>query len=275
MSNMNLILIIYIILVIVLIVLAFKFMKKIVYAVMTSIVIVLISVVILGGLVYLDFQSLTQIEDATLNIVYLEGDEFLTGISFPVSTQEQGVDVSDIAIYSQDEYNSDQSLADDTFIIKLRESAFKNLENESVSLNDVIQDESLTQFIDEEITIPVSSLQQVLESQNPHDEISSIILNELGIGPALQEGARPLLVDAIEEFEQSQGLGIREASFGLLLQKLSEDESNYMQLIRLFQDGEIEVEPNKLSFTILRYLPLSFVESMISNVEEENSAMSE
>ncbi|MFP4402363.1 MAG: hypothetical protein ACLFPL_03970 [Candidatus Nanoarchaeia archaeon] len=261
---MDITLIIYIILVLVLIVLAFKFIKKIVLAIVASVFIVLLSIAILGGLIYLDVQSLTQIEDATLNVVYLEGEEeFTTGISIPISAQEEGIDVSAIESFTQSDYESSEDLADDTFTITLKGSAFERIQDEEVSLSDVVQDESFSEVIQDELAIPVELLQQVVESPNPQEEISDVILEELSLGPVLQEGARPLLVEAIERVEEEQGLNVQEISFGLMLQKLSEDERNYLYLIRLFQDGEIEVQPNKLSFRIFRYVPLSFIESQL------------
>ena len=262
---MDIMLLLYIIIVIALIVVVFKLIKKILFAIIASVFIVVISVVGIGVLVYMDIQSIAQIEDATINVAYLQNGEFHTGISFPFS-QEDELNPFDVTTLSLEEFNREvDNPSENTFTITIESEVFSIIEDEVISFSDLIGDTGGIDIGLDEVGLRVEDLQLVLDSSNPQEEFTQIILRELDLGAELESIAEPLLVDALIEIEEIQGMDLQSLTFSLLLNELVQDESNVVSLISEFQDGNIEVFPNKLSFTLVRYLPISFVQNLITS----------
>lgn len=271
---MDITLIIYIVIVIALIVLAFKFIKKILFAVITSVIIVLLSIVGVAGLVYLDYQSLTQIDDATINVAYLQGEEYVTGISFPVSVNEE-LDPSQVETLSLNEYESElDSSPDNRFTISVDESVFSIIEDETISLNELLSQQGAGDILDQELELEASKVIEIINSQNPKEELTDTLLESLNISSTLEATAKPLMISSIEELENSQNLDVQSIALSLLLNELMQKESNIVAVVMEYQDGNIDIHPNKLSFTLLKYVPISIIrDSIVNSLGAENSTI--
>ena len=255
-------LILYFIIIIVLIILVFKMIKKIVFAIITSVIIVLLSLVAIAGLVYIDVQNLAQTEDATINVVYMLNDEFHTGVTFPFSTDEE-LEISDVNTLTSQQFESNLNSDKDVFTILIHSDVFDIIDERTISIQELLGDESISVMTSEDIGLPVSSVRAVLDSPNPREEFSSIILRELDLGEELEDLARPLLESALDEIEMQQGMDIHSVSFALLLNELVQDDRNLVDVFVEFQNDNIEVLPSRISFTILKYLPVGIVKNFI------------
>ena len=255
-------LILYFIIIIVLIVLVFKIIKKIVFAVITSVIIVLLSLVAVAGLVYIDVQSLTQTEDAVINVAYMLNDEFHTGVSFPFSTEDE-LEVSDVQTLTSENFNAGLNSNEEVFTILITSDVFDIIDERTISIQELLGDESISVMASEDIGIPVSSVRAVLDSPNPREEFTTIILQELDLGEELEDLARPLLESALDEIEMQQGMDIHSVSFALLLNELVQDDRNLVDVFIEFQNDNIQILPSRISFTILKYLPVGIVKNFI------------
>ena len=255
-------LILYFIIIIVLIVLVFKMIKKIVFAIITSVIIVLLSLVAIAGLVYLDVQDLTQTEDATINVAYMLNDEFHTGITFPFSTEEE-LEISDVNTLTSQQFESNINSDEEVFTILIYRDVFDIIEDRTISINELLGDDSISVMTSDDIGIPVSSVRTVLDSPNPREELTSILLESLELGSELEEMARPLIQSALDEVETQQGLDLHSISLGLLLNELVQDDSNLVDIFVEFQNDNIEILPSRISFTLLKYLPVGIVKNFI------------
>lgn len=272
---MDITLIIYFIIVIALIVLAFKFIKKIIFAVLTSIMIVLISIAGVGVLVYLDYQSLSKMDNATINVAYLSEDEYVTGVSFPISADEE-LDPSQVQLLTFEEYEEEiNSNSDNTFTLSVDESVFSIIQDEIVSLNDLMAEQGMNDLFEQDLEIEVSILMRILDSQTPREDLAGVVLESINLGPTLEDAAKPILLASIEELEESQNLDVKSIAFSLLLDELVQKESNIVAVVMEYQDGNIEVHPNKLSFRLLRYVPISIIRDMITNNISSNNLAEE
>ncbi len=272
---MDIALLIYLIVLIVLVVLIFKFIKKIMWAIVTTIVVFLLSLVCVAGLVYLDYSELSQIENATINVAYIKDDSFHTGLSFPVDSEE-GVDINELDVLSENQYDYllDEK-TDSEFTISVDSSVFDVLENETISLNELLSDYEVAEFIQEDITLRAKDVKMVLDSPNPSEEFTDLFLRELELGDELTELIRPQVKLAIEELEDQQGIDLHSICFGLLLNELTTKEQYIIDTVVAYQDSQIDVHPNKLSFTLLKYVPVTFVKNQIEGAfasEEETSS---
>ncbi|MCH8519326.1 MAG: hypothetical protein LAT82_01060 [Nanoarchaeota archaeon] len=259
-------LILYFIIIIVLIILVFKMIKKIIFAIITSVIIVLLSLVAIAGLVYLDVQDLTQTENATINVVYMLNDEFHTGITFPFSAEEE-LEISEVNTLSSQEFESNLNSNEEIFTILVHSNVFDIIENRTISINELLGDESISMMTSDDIGLPVSSIRVVLDSPNPKEELTSILLESLDLGEELEEMARPLLESALDEIELEQGLDLHSISFGLLLNELVQDDRNLIDVFIEFQNENIEVLPSRISFTLLKYIPVGIVKNFIDGNE--------
>ncbi|MFT4244007.1 MAG: hypothetical protein ACMXYB_00950 [Candidatus Woesearchaeota archaeon] len=241
--------------------------KKIVFAVITSVIIVLLSLVGVAGLVYLDVQSLTQTEDAVINVAYMLDDEFHTGVTFPFSTEDE-LEVSDVKTLTLENFNEGLSSNEEVFTILIKSDLFDIIDERIISIQELLGDDSVSTMTSEDIGIPVFNVRAILNSPNPREEFASTILQELDLGDELEEMARPLLQSALDEIEMQQGMDIQSISFALLLNELVQDDRNLINIFIEFQNDNIQILPNRISFTILKFIPAGFVKNFIEGDEE-------
>lgn len=267
-------LIIYFAIVVVLIVLAFKFIKKIIFAVITSIMILSISVLGIVGLVFLDFQSLTQMEDATINVAYLQDEEYSTGVVLPINSNQE-VEISEVNTLDQEQYQQElDSTSKNTFTITFNESVFSIIEDGSISLNDLLADQA-SSFSNQDLEIEVEELIEILNSNSAKEDLAQILLDRINISPEMEDLARPSVLNSLEGLETSRGLDIDSIALLILLNEFTQKESNIIAVFMQYQDGNIEIHPNKFSFTLLKYIPVSLVRDSIMNSFNKSNEMSE
>ena len=271
-KDMDLGLLLYFAIVVGIIVLVFMFIKKIIWAIITAVLVFILALVGIAGLVYLDYQELSELENATIHLAYMQDDDFHTGLSFPVS-KEDGVDVEELQTLNSLDYEKLLDEKNDAeFTLSIQSEVFDSIANETIELNDLLEEQGFSDYVGSQISIKVEDVQMILDSPNPKEEFITVLFKEMQLGSALEELARPLVRSAIDALEEEQGVDIHSLCFGLLLQELFENEENIVDVIIAYQNGDIEVHPGKLSFTMLKYVPISIINDAITGDGEEASS---
>lgn len=117
--------------------LIFKFIKKLVFAILA---VFLLVILIFGGtigLVYLDLNNLAAQEDFEINLVLKEGENYILGTSFDVKNQE--FDVSSVNTLTESDLNDlnvkEISDEDNLFIVELDKEFFEEIMVEEYTLD--------------------------------------------------------------------------------------------------------------------------------------------
>ena len=262
---MDINLIIYIIVLIVLIILVFKFIKKVIVAVITSFVVIVLSFVCVGTLIYLDYSELSNLDDATIELAYIKDGSFHAGIVLPVS-KEDGIDREGVAALSEEEYSSTNK-GENTFTISIDENVFDILKDEKVELNEFLDSYGFADYIEQDISINTNDLKGVLDSSDPNDEFIKLVLKELNLDDFLSQIVQDGFDRVVGDLESSGQLDVHSLSLVLLLMQLT-DEEYIVELIISYQEDDIEVSPSKLSFQILKYMPISLFKDQINSISE-------
>lgn len=264
--------ILYLIVLIVLIVLIFKFIKKIIWAIVTSVLLVVLTLACIGGLVYLDYKALSELDNAQITVAYLDDENYITGMSIPVSKNEE-INPQDLVSVSESEYDAMLKVKkDNEFTISIDKQALSFVENETIDLTELLASQGgddFASFLEGPIEIKVRDLLNMVESENPSQEVVNILVNELDVPEALASLVQPLIEEAVSSFEEEMGLELKTILFALAMQGISEDETNIVDIVVAYQDGDITVHPNKFSFRLVKYVPVSFVQDMVLGSSEE------
>jgi energy-coupling factor transporter transmembrane protein EcfT len=247
-----------ILLFIIVVYLIFKFVKKIIFAVISVFILIILIIAAIGGLAYLDFRSLSAQQDFVVNVVYAEGDSLLYGVQIPFDNAEPLTEnvtgISNIKTLDVDEVSKDSG----EFIVVIDDVLFKELiDGKTFTFTDVLPE---GQFDEYNMTFTDVEVLRVMESDTPNDELLNVVFEKANIPSFLIETAKPIasevLVSVLEEIDMTS----KEAIFTLALSEVVQDQENVVSLVQGFKDDELQVYPERITFDLIKYIPTSIIE---------------
>ena len=107
-------------------------------------------------------------------------------------------------------------------------------------------------------------IKAVFESQDPIDEVTTILLENNEISGVAQSAVKPLAKKQIESTLENQNISIKEALFMFVLYDSMQSQDKMVTLFEEYKNKNIEVHPDRLTFTALRFLPIDVLKNYFS-----------
>ena len=244
--------------------LIFKFIKKMIFAVISAIMVVLLLFGGVIGIAVYDMKALSEKVDFNVNLAYYSKENYILGATLPIVN----------------------SAIDETGIKSLSESNFKNLDYTNLDkkgsefvikfsreeLEKIISAETYSpSFLDnlnlpEESTIKLTKYEilDIIESSDAINKLTDKIFKDNNVNPLLIETLKPTLISSLEEGLSEFGVSFNEALFfDLLMSSVDKNNINYLETLSLYKDDKIEIYPNRLTFSLVKMLPSSFIQGQI------------
>lgn len=238
-----------------------KFIKKVVVAVVSILLLFVLLVGSVVGLVVLDLNQLMENKSYDLQVVYSQDSEYSLGIEIPVENKEPAFEnISSMSEFNLNNLNvEDISKDDNIIVIVVTDDTFEKL---------IIKDSydlSKIQGIDAAKLDGVNlnlTKSEVLSIVNSNDGIKTLIdilfLNNDIKGPAA-EILSPAIESEIRNGLKDAGISFREAMFVYVIGDSVESNEGVVTLLSDYKGDGVDVYPDRLSFKVLRMLPVDTV----------------
>jgi hypothetical protein len=250
--------------------LIFKFIKKVIFAILTVVVLVFLVMGGIGALIYSDVNNLTSQGDYDLTMIYSSNEEYLFGFSMPIENQSLNIDkLSSVSGIYMSELDVDEiDKEDNEFVIIIDESRFESLiSQEGYDLN-TIEGFEMGEFSDYDLTLTKSEVIEIIESGDDTSKLIDILFEKNDLSEIEKAMGRPLLKASIENELVNFGLDFREVLFLVVVYSSVESEDGIVNLVEGYKEGDLEVYPNRISFKFLKLLPTDTVKGFLSEDEE-------
>ena len=260
---------IMIVIAIVLIYLIFKFIKKMIFAVISAILVVILLFGGVIGIAVYDVKTLSEKTDFNVNLAYFNDNNYVLGTTLPVVNseinKEQVKSLSGSQFTELDYQNLNKD--GDEFVIKLDRTVLEN----------IISAETYTPSFTESLELPEGTVisltkTQVLdlvESDDASSQIVDILFETNEIDESLSSLIKPQLITALESKLSEFGVSLNEAIlFDFLMASVDANEIDYLETLSLYKDESIEIYPNRLTFSLVKMLPSSFVQKQIESISD-------
>ena len=250
--------------------LIFKFIKKVVFAVITVVLLFCIVVGAVVGLVYMDFKHLTGNQSYDVQVVYSLKDDYKFGIEIPVENSTPDMEnMKSVSEFNLNSIDVDEISTDDNvFVVVINDETFsKLLVKDEYSLEGV---EGFDSSKLEGINLSLSK-EEVLAIVNSDDGAKTLV-NLLFVknkieGPAYDMLA-PIVEEEIEKSLSEAGLSLNEALFLFVIYEGAVTQDGVMVLFEDFKNKDVEIYPERLSFKVLRMLPIDTINGFFSDSVE-------
>jgi hypothetical protein len=246
------------------IILIVKFIKKLVFTIISIFFVIILGVVAVAGLVYLDINQLQSQENFNVKLIIAEENTLLYGIQIPFENrqpvQEKVTGLSD-EISSLDPKRLTKDDAE--FDIIIEKDFFETLvKGKTISFNEILQNEA---FKDYDLTFTGEEILVILDSSDPKGEFLNTIFNKVDLPDFLLEAAKPIAEEVIDSELSKQKLTLKEMLFSLTLVQVAKDSSETLSLIQGFKDEDIKVYPERLTFSLVRAIPAETIMEQINS----------
>jgi hypothetical protein len=247
--------------------LIFKFIKKMIFAVISAIMVV---VLLFGGVIGIavyDVKTLSEKTDFDVNMVYFNQNNYIFGLTLPVKdsniSQDELEQLSESDFNKLDYKNLDKN--SDNFVIKLDRQILEDV----ITLNRFTPSffESLELSEGSDLSITKKQTLDLFEAQNVADSLITLLLMENNVDPSLIEIIKAPLVKELKEGMSEAGVTTRQTLFfELVMNSIDKNELDYLELLSSYKDEKIDIYPNRLTFSLVKMLPSSFVQKQIESV---------
>jgi len=244
--------------------LIFKLIKKLVFAILTFILLIVLFVAGVGAVVYMDMNYLASQKDFNVNLVLNDVDTYEIGVDIPVINQE--VAVKQVSSLENLDKLDLKSLEDEDNIIGVvleKETYLSLIKGQEFDFSEVIPTESLGDLGEFNLKLTSEQVVQILDSNTPDNLFVSILFENNNIPKVLETMGKPIVSKALEEGLKAQGLGIKEVVFMLSLKESLNNQDSILTLLQAFKDETFNVYPDRFTFSLVRMLPVEMIQEYI------------
>jgi hypothetical protein len=249
----------------------FKFIKKVIFAILSVVVLVMLIIGGVGALIYSDINNLTSQNNYDVKILYAESSEnYLFGVSLPIDNQSLDFDAVKSLSTSQIENLDVESIDDEgnEFIIVVDDERFELLvTKEEYDLNS-LGNFDFSGFAEYDLVLTRYEVLDIVNSVDGKGLLIEILLKNNGISGSEAEIARPILLNSIDSELSKIDISFREALFLLIISGSMEDSEGIVNIVEGYKQEEIEIYPNRISFRFLKLLPASTLKSFLFDEKE-------
>lgn len=249
--------------------LIFKFIKKLVYAVITLVVFVLLIIGTVFGLVWADYNYLVGQKDYTVKLALETDKGYSAGVDLPVKDSqvqiEEAKSSTDLAKLDPEEITSDSGIILVTINDDLYYELVKNVEIEIPGVPP-----SIAQNAD--ITLNGEEIIEIVQSDEPKETLMDIVFENNQIE---ENSPQRLILEPQFESAIDEGLGdvdIKDAIVAYSLQEAVQDQDNLVQVLEGFKDEDVNIYPERFTVKMARwFLPVDLVTENLNlgNSDEE------
>ena len=248
--------------------LIFKFVKKIVTAIFT--ILLLLVVIFAGayGLIYFDFKSLSSEEVLDIQILHSKDDAFLRGVSIPLRNGE--LEFEELKGMSSEflaSFDPKSTEAENSYHIVIEDEFFQILMDK-----DEFSSEDLA-FGKYTLELSKTDLEKIVDTKSSGD-LADILLESTDLTGNEKKVAKINLANVIDKELGTREIDTGTLMFLLVLADASEDPKSLVQLTQAFKDKDLRVYPSRFSFTLVRMLPSGTILNLL-DVDEEDQEESE
>jgi hypothetical protein len=240
--------------------LIFKFIKKLVVAIVSVIFVFLLLVGAVVGLVYLDLNNLMENENYDIHVVYSKDNTNLLGVKVPIQNKSLNIDnIKSISQYNLDNLNTDELEKEDKkFVVIIPNSSFVKLTaNQTYDISEM--GIGTSQMDDFTFELTGKEVVKIIESQDSMDMFITILFEKNNIDDVAADLLKPTVEAALEgEFDKRE-ISLKEVLFLYSASKSLESQKKLVILFEDYKDKEIEVYPDRLTFKVLKLLPIDIL----------------
>jgi hypothetical protein len=259
---------------IVAVVLILKFVKKIIAAIFSIVFLFILIIGSIGFLTYLDINNLANQKDFKVNLIYGASENPEFGVILSVENGSLSKNIKSLEISNLKNINFEDIEKDSDFYIFTPESFYKKIlkDNEKYYLEGT-KDYEYSGFTFE-TGLTKSEVFEIFNSNDPVEKYIDIILNKNSIPSFLQDTAKGLIKGEFENLLKEKDLDLKSALLVSILYDKSKNSNQYQSILTNFvldyKEGNIEIYPDRMTFWMIRQVPLSFIEDKINEFTNNN-----
>ena len=242
----------------ILVYIAVKLIKKVVFAILAVVLLVVLMFAGVAGLVYLDMKGLASKTDYDVNFLLEEGEVYTLGFGFPVEDGKfefldvYGLSQSDISKIDVDEI----SKSDNLFVVSINREFLESLTSDEYPVNSFISSEENKDY---NLTFTKEEIFSLMNSESLINDMEEIISEK-------DDAQSQTLSAEIEEYIVEKDMDMGTLIFSVVLSDVLSDESNSLDLITGYKDGEINVYPDRITFKLFRWLPTKTIQGFFEDI---------
>jgi len=237
--------------------LIFKFIKKIIFAVISFIFLIFLIIGSVFGLVYLDLNNLASQSDFNVNLVYGDSEAPVFGLVLPIEDKSLNQDnIKSLDISSLDTIDYSES---EDFYVYMSKDLFSSLLSSEDKYYLIGTEDLEVMGVKIETALTKKQVISILNSNNDLDDYVEIIYSENDLPEILAENGKIAIKELIKVELKKKNLDFNQALLGSILINLGNDSSNIVKLISGFKDESLEVYPDRFTFKLARMLPVDFI----------------
>ena len=244
--------------------LIFKLIKKVIFAILT--VVLLFTLVIGGvfGLAYLDFKQLSEKQDFSVYLVYGEPGDEQYSLLIPVENQEINADAvqsTELSV-TQDQLEQEET---DFYVFISEEFYEEQIVTQEREYTFLGADEYNVEELQVNINLSEEEVQEIYDSNTPVVEFVDILVeNNPDLEPLAELGLDEVIVEDLRSELEEREIGFKDALFAsTIVSSIQQDETVVYDILRAYQEGDIEIYPERFSFKLLKLAPIGLVENLI------------
>ena len=240
--------------------LIFKFIKKIIWAVVSFIFLIILIIGGVFGLVALDMNNLASQNDFNVYFMYGNSANPQFGLEIPIVNKSvdqeniKKVDISSIKKVNLDSVKND-------FYVYLSKDELSKILNNNKSYYLIGTKNLNVAGFDIETKLTKSQVESILDSNAPIDNYVDIIYSENKFPEIAGVSAKPLLKEKIQSELDKKNLNLEQALFVSVLMDSLNNPTNVVELVQGFKDKELEIYPDRFTFKLVRMLPVQTIMS--------------
>jgi hypothetical protein len=244
-------------------VLIFKFIKRMLYAVLSLVGLVLLIVGSLFGVVFLDYQYLTSQENMTLHMVYAQDGTYELGTSLPIREQQPVVEEMYGTTAEELSGFEDSFTKKDGILLSVEKGLLEDLlGNRTFSL----PLEGASSIDGYDLQLSSEEVLTILNAEGDGvDTLLDILFEKNSVPQAQQDLAREQLTGQIRSELERNDLTLKEAMFGYVVQDSIQQRDNVLALIEGFKNERLDVRPERFSYKLFRLLPATTLKNFLED----------
>jgi hypothetical protein len=251
-------LILYILLILVIIIFIFKIIKKLIFAVITVIIFVAIIIGAMVGLVYMDLQYFSSLDDGNLDFVVSSGEDYVLGLNFPL---KEGAAPTDLKQLKTDDLSSineeDYSKENRKILVVMPEEVYLDSIPEKVNLREENLIPEIITLVGFEVNLSDHNLEisrdqfLTLYQEGNMDDLIDILVDKNDFGSA-QNLIKEPLKNEFDSRLSEYNVDFKGFMFGVGALSTVKTDEGILAYVEAFDEKKVVVEPDLFSLKIIR-----------------------
>lgn len=238
--------------------LIFKFIKKVVLAILTFVILIILIIGGVFGLVALDINNLASQNNFNVNLIYGSLDSPMFGLTIPIvnkSVVEENVSGFDIKSINGKAVRGSK----EDFYVFIHKNVFNSILSDNDSYYLIGTKGLKIMSFKVETKLSKSEVLNIINSSSPIDSYVNVIYSENKFPEVAGVSAKSLIKKELEAKLKERNLNLEQALFISVLDDLKDNPNVALEFIKGFKNGSVEIYPDRLTFKLVKFLPISTI----------------